>query len=86
VNTNGAGSRGLGDGGLGLGWVDDSDTGGTTALRVLDDRTGAAASGGMLTGGSTWHIIVELEITVELGRDVDLSYGHSLGGVGSAAT
>jgi hypothetical protein len=73
VETNGA--RGLGLCGTGgLGWVDNSDTGSTTTLAVLDDGSTGAARRLLLAGRSIGHAVVELEVAVEFGGD--LEFGH----------
>lgn len=48
---------------------DDSDILGTTALLVLDGGTGLLASVASLADRAVGHVIVELEIAVELGLD-----------------
>lgn len=55
--------------GLVLRREDDSDILGTTALLVLDGGTGLLASVASLADRAVGHVIVELEIAVELGLD-----------------
>lgn len=56
---------------LGLRRVDDGDVGSTTALLVHDVGTTLGALVTVLASRAIGHIIVELEIAVELGRNVD---------------
>lgn len=56
---------------VGLRGVDDSDVGSTTTLGVLDSGTGGLAGRSVLASRSVRHGVVELQITVELGRNLE---------------
>jgi hypothetical protein len=62
---------------LGLRRVDDSAGLGTAALVVLDHGTVARASVGLLAGRAVGHAVVELEVAVELGGNVELGHGEA---------
>ena len=60
-------------GGLGSAtWVDYGDILGTAALGVRDGRTALGAWRSLLTGGSIRHTIVEVEVAIELDRDLEV--------------
>ena len=56
--------------------VDNGDTGGTTALVVLDDGSLVAARRSLLALLTAGHVIVELEVARELGLHVNLTNGE----------
>lgn len=62
---------------LGLGRVDNSAGLGAAALVVLHDGTLAGAGVGLLAGRAVGHAVVELEVAVELGGDVELGHGEA---------
>lgn len=62
---------------LRLGRVDDRAGLGAAALVVLDDGTLAGAGVGLLAGRAVGHLVVELEVAVELGGDVELGDGEA---------
>lgn len=63
------GAAGLGL--VGLGRVNDGDVLGATALFVVDSRARLLARAAMLAQRAIRHVVVELEITVKLGLDMD---------------
>ena len=71
-NLDGAARLGL----VGLGRVNDGDVLGTAALIVDDSSTRLFAGAAMLALRAIGHVVVELEITVELGLDMDGSQGE----------
>lgn len=80
VNVNAAGWLRL----VGLGREDDGDVLGATALVVLDRATGLGAAGAVLAGRTIGHVVVELQVAVELGLDTNGAQ-RELVNVGSAA-
>jgi hypothetical protein len=60
-------------GSVGLRRVDDGHVLGTTALGVLDNATGRGASRSVLASGAIGHVVVELQIAVEFGVDVEFT-------------
>jgi hypothetical protein len=66
VDTNAAGGL------WSAAWVDNSNVLGTAALGVLDGRTTLGARRSLLAGGSIRHTIVEVEVAVELNRDLEM--------------
>lgn len=67
MDIDAAGRLGLGW----LGWVDDGDVLGTTALRVLDSSTRLGAGRAVLASGTVGHVVVELQVAVKLGLEGD---------------
>jgi hypothetical protein len=78
---SGGGAALEGDGGdddaagrLWLGWlggVDDGDVLGTTTLGVLNSGAGLGAGRALLAGRTVGHVILELEVAIELGAQGD---------------
>ena len=81
MDTEGAGSLGS-SGSLGLGWVDYSDTLGSTTLGVLDDGSALGARRLLLASRLVRHLEVELKLTVELDGNLELSDREILNGLG----
>lgn len=68
-NSKGAGLLGL----AGLRRVDNGDVLGTTALGVCHNGTRRRAGRSVLASRAVRHVVVKLQVTVELGVDVELA-------------
>lgn len=69
VDSNAAGRLGL----VGLRWVDDGHVASATALGVLDGGTLLGTGRALLAVGAIGHVIVKLQVAVELGLNVNLA-------------
>lgn len=69
----------------GLGGVDDGAGLCAAALVVLDDGALGGAGAGLLAGRAIAHVVVELEVAVELGGDVELGHGEGVDVLGVLA-
>jgi hypothetical protein len=72
VDADAAGLLGL----LGLGRIHNGNVLGAAALGVLDGGATLGASRAVLAGRAVGHVIVELEVAVELDRDVEVDNGE----------
>lgn len=81
VDADAASGLGLGR----LGGVDDGDVLGTTALGVLDGGSGLGAGRAVLAGRAVRHVVVELEVAVELDAHIEVADGELVGGAGARA-
>jgi len=64
--------------GLGsVGWLNERDGSSTTALLVGNDSTSGWAMNSLLADAAVWHVVVALEVSVKVRRQVELANGEA---------